>query len=74
MLFLSGFYTCLIGSKLFIAYLTGRSRSFLSGPIYLWLMRLLGSLLIGFAFLLLIEGLATFGLLDKGTLISELAR
>lgn len=52
-LFMLGFYLFLIGSKMALAVLVGRSRSFLQGEVYLWTMRLLGLLLGVFAFLLL---------------------
>jgi threonine/homoserine/homoserine lactone efflux protein len=51
-LFLSSFYALLVGSKLALAWLTGKSRHLLSRSGYLRLMRFLGLLLIGFAFLL----------------------
>ncbi|MDJ0781094.1 MAG: LysE family translocator [Desulfosarcinaceae bacterium] len=48
-LFLISFYSLLVGSKLGLAWLTGKTRRFLSSSGYRWLMRLLGLFLIGFA-------------------------
>lgn len=51
-LFLVSFYALLVGSKMTLAWLTGRTRRFLSSRGYIWLMRLMGLLLVGFALLL----------------------
>jgi threonine/homoserine/homoserine lactone efflux protein len=51
-LFLVSFYALLVGSKMTLAWLTGRTRRFLSSRGYTWLMRLMGLLLVGFALLL----------------------
>ncbi|MEW6593724.1 MAG: LysE family translocator [Thermodesulfobacteriota bacterium] len=55
--FIAGFYILLVGSKIVLALAAGTSRSFLSGRAYLLILRLLGLLLWGLAFLLLREGL-----------------
>jgi threonine/homoserine/homoserine lactone efflux protein len=60
--FLLGFYACLVGSKVVVAWLVGRWRSFFTGPAYRWIMRLLGVLLAVFAVLLVREGLGLLGL------------
>lgn len=44
--FFIAFYFCLIGAKLLLAALVGRSRSFFAGKAYLYLMRGLGVLLV----------------------------
>jgi threonine/homoserine/homoserine lactone efflux protein len=54
--FLGGFYVLLVGSKLALAMAAARSRRFLAGRIYRWIMRILGALLAGFAVLLWREG------------------
>lgn len=54
--FLSGFYTCIVGSKVLLAVLAGKSRRLLSGKVYQYVMRGLGVLLLVFAFLLLEDG------------------
>lgn len=54
--FLTGFYVMLVGSKVLLALVTARSRVFLTGRAYRWIMQMLGVLLTGFAGLLLREG------------------
>jgi threonine/homoserine/homoserine lactone efflux protein len=55
--FLAGFYLLLIGSKVIVALLAGRSRSLLTGRPYEVAMRVLGLLLVVLAVLLLRDGL-----------------
>jgi threonine/homoserine/homoserine lactone efflux protein len=59
--FLAGFYTCLVGTKMFLAVLAAKSRRFLSGPAYAYVMRVLGVLLLILAFLFLRDGIRTWG-------------
>ncbi len=54
--FVLSFYCMLIGSKLVIAVLTGKSRSFLTGKLYLFTLRLLGQCLFVFALFLFRDG------------------
>ncbi len=54
--FIAGFYLCLIGAKVAVAAATARSRKFLSGRTYGWLMRALGVLLLVVAVILLRDG------------------
>ncbi|MEN8142727.1 MAG: LysE family transporter [Thermodesulfobacteriota bacterium] len=54
--FVGTFYLFLVGAKLLLAVLTGRSRAFLSGRAYLLTMKLLGLLLVFFSFFLFREG------------------
>jgi threonine/homoserine/homoserine lactone efflux protein len=61
-LFILGFYVFLVGSKVLIALVVGRFRAFLEGKIYLYMMRVLGAVLAGFAFYLLRDALVHFGL------------
>lgn len=61
--FVAGFMACLVGSKLTIAVAAGRSRKFLGGQAYMTIMRLLGLMLVGFAFLLIRDGLVMLGML-----------
>lgn len=56
-LFVFAFYLTIIGSKVVVAWLTDRSRSFLAGRAYVWTLRILGVLLIVLAVLLAKEGL-----------------
>jgi threonine/homoserine/homoserine lactone efflux protein len=63
-LFIFSFYCFLTGSKVLIALIVGRFRTFLQGKIYLYLMRVLGAVLFGFAVLLLREALVYFKLVQ----------
>ena len=54
--FVTSFYLMLVGAKLFLALLAGRSRAFLSGRAYLLTMKSLGLLLVFFSFYLFREG------------------
>jgi threonine/homoserine/homoserine lactone efflux protein len=55
--FVAVFFTGLVGGKIVVATVAGRSRRFISGGVYRWVTRLLGVLLLGFAALLLWDGL-----------------
>jgi threonine/homoserine/homoserine lactone efflux protein len=59
--FISGFYTLLVGSKVLLAILVGKSTSFLEGNVYLYTMRLLGLALCVLAFVLFRDGLKLLG-------------
>ena len=61
-LFILSFYLFLIGSKVLIALIVGRFRTFLEGKVYLYMMRGLGIVLAGFAIFLLWEALVHFRL------------
>lgn len=61
--FLGGFYALLVGSKVLLAILVGRSKSFLQGAVYRNIMRLLGLLLGVLALLLFRDGLDLLGVL-----------
>lgn len=54
-LFVGAFYLCLVGSKVALALLAGRSRAFLTGRAYVYVLRGLGALLLLFAAGLLLE-------------------
>lgn len=54
--FIAGFYVCLIGSKVTLAYFVTRSQGFLSGLTYVRLMKLLGLALLVFAVILFKDG------------------
>lgn len=64
--FIAGFYACLVGSKIVLAVLVGKSRSFFRGRAYVWTMRLLGVALVALALLLFHDGLKLAGLLPAG--------
>jgi len=59
--FVCCFYVCIVSAKVAVALLVGRSRQFLSAGPYLWVMRLLGLLLVGFAMLLFYDGAILLG-------------
>jgi threonine/homoserine/homoserine lactone efflux protein len=61
--FIIGFYSCLVGSKVFVASLVSQSRQFFIGKPYVYLMRILGALLLIFALLLFRDGLDLLGVL-----------
>ncbi|MHC4945046.1 MAG: LysE family translocator [Planctomycetota bacterium] len=62
-LFLAGFYSMLVGSKILTAILVGKSRRFLQSRGYIYTVRFLGLLLLFFALLFLKESLEAFGVL-----------
>ncbi len=61
--FIAGFYIFLIGSKMLLAILVGKSKSFLSGEVYLYIMRFLGVALAVLSVTLFIDGLTLLGVL-----------
>ena len=63
-MFVLTFYVSLVGSKMLLALLIGKSRSFLTQSTYLWVMRGLGVMLALFAIFLLKDGLALMGILS----------
>lgn len=63
--FIGGFYLCLIGSKIGLAVLVGKSKSFLNGSTYLVIMRSLGVLLVVLAGLLFYDGLKLLQILPS---------
>jgi small neutral amino acid transporter SnatA (MarC family) len=60
-LFIIGLYVCLIGAKVLVAVLAGRSRSFLRSRGYVTVNRLLGVALAAFALLFVRDGLRFLG-------------
>lgn len=61
--FIAGFYFCLVGSKIALALLVGRSKALFRGRAYVWTMRLLGVALMVLALMLFRDGLQLTGLL-----------
>ena len=59
-LFILGFYVFLVGSKISIAVIVEKSRSFLKSNIYVYTIRLLGIALLIFSLMFLIDGLKFF--------------
>jgi len=60
--FLIGMYVCLVGAKVLVAVLVARSRTFLQSRAYLWINRLLGLVLFGYALMFLRDGLSALSL------------
>ena len=61
--FIGGFYVFLVGSKISLAILVGRSRSFLNGTVYRFTMRFLGLALCALALFLFRDGLRLLGVI-----------
>ena len=61
LLFIGSFYVLLVGSKILIAVLVGKSRSFLIGNGYIYTMRLLGVALCVLAMILFRDGFKLLG-------------
>lgn len=59
--FIAAFYILLVGSKLLLAVITAKSRTFMTGKTYILLMRALGITLCVFAGLLVKDGLHLMG-------------
>lgn len=56
-LFITSFYTILISTKIILVYVSAKSREFITGKPYIYVMRILGILLLIFAFYLINTGL-----------------
>lgn len=56
------FYISLIGSKITLAIIVGRSRNIMTNKIYAWILKVLGFALFGFSLILLFEGIKHFSL------------
>ena len=57
LLFVGAFTFFLVGSKVLLAMVVEKSRSFLKGSVYIWVMRILGILLVFFSMVLFRDGL-----------------
>ncbi len=64
--FVVGFYVCLVGTKVLVAVLAGRTRHALSAAVHTRIMRVLGILLLLFAALMLHEALGLLGIVGSG--------
>ena len=60
--FIVTFYMLLIGSKIGLALVVGKSRTFLAGNVYIYTMRTLGAALFVLALLLFRDGLRLVGI------------
>jgi threonine/homoserine/homoserine lactone efflux protein len=63
LLFILSFYLCLVGSKVLVAVVAGRSRFFLKSRNYIYTVKFLGIILLIFAALFLKDSLKFFGLI-----------
>ncbi len=61
--FIAGFYVLLVGSKITLALIAGKSRAFLTGRIYIFIMKALGFILCIFAGILFRDSLRYAGIL-----------
>jgi threonine/homoserine/homoserine lactone efflux protein len=61
--FIASFYVSLVGSKIIVAILTGKTRAFLKGRMYIYIMRFLGLALCVLAFVLFYDGLKLLGII-----------
>ena len=59
--FIFGFYVMLVGSKVLLAILVGKSKSFLNGRLYVYTLRFFGMVLCLFSLFLFREGLKLLG-------------
>jgi len=59
--YVGGFYVCIIGAKLVIAWISDKSRNILGTSGYLWVIRILGVILIALAAFLIRDGIRFFG-------------
>ncbi len=62
--FVVAFYLLLVGSKIGVAVLVARARELLRSRAYVWLNRLLGLALLGFALHFLLDGLRYLGVIS----------
>ena len=58
--FVGSFLFFLVGSKVALAMVVERSRSFLQGSVYIWVLRILGILLLFFSMVIFRDGLKLF--------------
>jgi threonine/homoserine/homoserine lactone efflux protein len=62
--FIGSFYVLLVGSKILLAVFVGRSKSFLNGTLYIYIMRFLGLVLCILSLALFRDGLKLLGILN----------
>ena len=62
--FIISFYTFLVGSKIALAILVGKSKSFLTGKVYIYIMRFLGLVLAILGIVLFYKGIELFGIVN----------
>ena len=62
--FIISFYVFLVGSKVLLAVLAGKSKHFLNGNLYIYTMRFLGIILCLLAIALFLDGLKLLGVIE----------
>jgi hypothetical protein len=62
--FLGSLYCLLVGAKIMLAILVGKSKSYLKGSAYIYTMRLLGLALCVFSLFFFNEGMVLLGILQ----------
>ena len=62
-LFIGSFLIFLVGAKVLLAVVVEHSRAFLKGPVYIWIIRILGAFLVFFSIMLFHDGLRLLGLI-----------
>jgi threonine/homoserine/homoserine lactone efflux protein len=62
-LFISGFYVFIVGTKIVIAYLSDKSKNVLSNKYYVVIVKFLGFILLLFSIILIKDGLGFIGLI-----------
>lgn len=55
--YIIGFYLCIVGAKLIVAWISANSRNILGSKGYLWIIRILGVILLFLAIILVRDGL-----------------
>ncbi|MHB8109187.1 MAG: LysE family translocator [Syntrophorhabdaceae bacterium] len=63
--FIISFAACLVGAKILVAFVVGKSKTILTGTIYRMTMRFLGVALFIFALFLIHDGMVLFGVMTK---------
>jgi len=63
LLFILGFYVFIVGTKVIIAVLSEKSKSFISSKSYLLIIKILGYILLLFSLILIYDGLQFFGII-----------
>lgn len=64
LVFIISFYVLLVGSKILLAIMVGKSKSFLCGDVYIYTMRFLGLVLCFLALVLFFDGLKLLGIIN----------
>ena len=63
-LFVTGFYVFIVGTKITVAFLTEKSKMFVSSKTYVMIVKILGFILLIFSIILIKDGLSFLGILN----------